>query len=84
MYSVEATAIIQNAFQVGFGYEINDNFTLNGLFHHGASAGKTSGPMLSPLMSSASNPYGAIPGSEVSYDMKTDLIMFGLSYTFSK
>jgi len=29
MYSVEATAVIKNAFQFGFGYEINDHLTLN-------------------------------------------------------
>ena len=29
-------------------------------------------------------PYGAIPGSEVAYDMTTSMIMFGISYNFSK
>jgi long-chain fatty acid transport protein len=27
-------------------------------------------------------PYGAIPGSEVSYDMTTSMVMVGASYTF--
>lgn len=84
MYSVEATAIIKNAFQFGFGYNLSDHLTLNGVYHHGMSSGKTSGPLLNPLLSSGSNPYGAIPGSMVSYDMKTDLIMFGISYKLTK
>jgi long-chain fatty acid transport protein len=36
------------------------------------------------MFASSSNPYGAIPGSNVSYDMTTDLIMVGISYKFSK
>jgi long-chain fatty acid transport protein len=82
MYSVEAPAVIENAFQFGLGYIINDRFTLNATFHHGTSSGKTSGPLLNPGMVSSTNPYGAIPGSEVSYDMTTNMVMFGLSYTF--
>jgi len=50
MYSVSAPAIIQNAFQVGLGYEINEHFTVNGLFHYGMSAGKTTGQILNPQM----------------------------------
>ncbi|OIO09293.1 MAG: hydrocarbon degradation protein [Flavobacteriaceae bacterium CG1_02_35_72] len=84
MFSIEATAIIKNAFQFGFGYELSDNLTLNGVYHHGSSDGKTSGPLLNPLMITPSNPNGAIPGSSVAYDMKTDLIMFGFSYKFIK
>lgn len=84
MYSVEATAIIKDAFQFGFGYEINDHLTLNGMYHHGDSSGATSGPMLNPMLASPTNPYGAIPGSNVSYTMKTDLVMFGISYSLSK
>jgi len=84
MYSVEATAVIKNAFQFGFGYEINDHLTLNGTYHHGDSGGSTSGPMLNPMLVSPTNPYGAIPGSNVSYDMKTDLVMFGINYSLSK
>jgi len=84
MYSVEATAVIKNAFQFGFGYELSDNLTLNGMYHHGDSNGATTGPMLNPQLASASNPYGAIPGSKVSYTMKTDLLMLGISYKFGK
>ena len=83
-FSTPATAVIANAFQLGFGYEFNDNFTLNGVFHHGSSDGKTEGQVLNPMMASASNPYGAIPGSKVGYEMTTDMIMLGISYTFNK
>jgi len=83
-FSTPATAIIANAFQLGFGYHFNDNFTLNGVYHHGSSDGKTEGEILNPMMASASNPYGAIPGSKVGYEMTTDMIMLGISYTFNK
>jgi long-chain fatty acid transport protein len=83
-FSTPATAVIKNAFQFGFSYPINDNFMLNGVYHHGTSDGETSGPLLSPGMASPTNPYGAIPGSNVSYSMTTDMIMVGLTYTFKK
>ncbi|UBM62577.1 outer membrane protein transport protein [Candidatus Sulfidibacterium hydrothermale] len=82
MYSVEAPAVVKNAFQFGFGYIVNKHITINAAFHHGTSSGKTSGPLLNPSMVSSTNPYGAIPGSDVSYDMTTNMVMFGFSYTF--
>lgn len=83
-FSIPATAIIKNAFQFGFGYHFNDNFTLNGVYHHGASDGKTEGNMLNPMLASANNPYGAVPGTKVGYEMTTDMVMLGITYTFSK
>ena len=83
-FNIPATAIIANAFQFGFSYEISDKIMLDAVYHHGASDGKTSGQLLNPMFASANNHYGAIPGSEVSYDMTTDLIMFGISYNFLK
>jgi len=83
-FNIPATAIIKNAFQFGFSYVANSNFSLDAVYHHGSSDGKTSGPLLNPMFASSSNPYGAIPGSDVSYDMSTDLIMVGLTYTFNK
>lgn len=83
-FSIPATAIIKNAFQLGFGYHFDDNFTLNGVYHHGASGGKTEGPMLNPKMVSASDTYGVVPGTSVGYEMTTDMIMLGLTYTFNK
>jgi long-chain fatty acid transport protein len=41
--------------------------------------------MLNPTMLAiGSNPYGAIPGTTVAYEMTTDLVMIGISYKFDK
>lgn len=81
-FNIPATAIIKNAFQVGFTYEVSERFNLNAMYHHGESGGKTSGQLLNPGFISSYPPYGAIPGSNVSYDMTTDLFMVGFNYTF--
>lgn len=81
-YSVPATAIIKNAFQFGLTYQVSDKLGLDVTYHHGSSGGSTSGPLLNPQFIPVSPPYGAIPQSEVSYDMTTDMVMFGFSYKF--
>lgn len=83
-FNIPATAIIQNAYQFGLSYKVNDSWCIDGVYHYGDSAGSTSGQILNPMMASANNPYGAIPGSSVSYKMDTSMIMVGLSYTFNK
>jgi len=83
-FNIPATAIIENAFQFGFSYQVNDKFSLDAVYHHGASARKTSGQILNPMFTQNFPPHGAISGSEVSYDMTTDLVMVGFSYTFKK
>lgn len=80
-YNLPATAVIENAFQLGCTYKASYRISVDLLYHHSMSNGDTSGPMLNPMMISAGNPYGAVPGSEVSYDMTTDMIMVGVSYT---
>ena len=82
MHSVSATAIIENAVQLGVGFNLGERFVLNATYHHGMSSDKTSGELLNPMMISADNPYGAIPGSEVAYDMTTDMILIGASFSF--
>jgi long-chain fatty acid transport protein len=82
MFSIPATAVIKNGFQFGVGFVVSDKFTINGVYHHGDSGGSTSGPLLSPMMVGSGNPTGAIPGSEVSYKMTTDMIMFGIDWKF--
>ncbi len=89
--SSPATAIIQDAFQFGFGYDFNEKWTFNTAYHHGTSRGKTKGPLLNPTPDIAggpwnaqTNPLGVVPGSQVGYDMTTDLLVFGLTYHFSK
>ena len=82
MYSVSATAVIKHAVQVGLGFNIGDVVAINATYHHGMSGDKTSGQLLNPMMISPDNPYGAVPDSEVAYDMTTDLIMLGASFSF--
>lgn len=83
-FNIPATAIIKNAFELGFTYEASERFSLNAMYHHGDSGGKTSGQVLNPMFIQDYPPYGAIPGSDVSYDMTTDLIMVGFKYIFNK
>jgi long-chain fatty acid transport protein len=83
-FNIPATAIIKNAFQFGFSYAASKNISLDAVYHHGFSDGKTSGQMLNPMLASSSNPYGAIPGTTVAYEMTTDLVMIGVSYKFDK
>jgi long-chain fatty acid transport protein len=83
-FSVPATAIIKNAYQFGFSYEASENLRLDAVYHYGSSGGKTTGEILNPANVQNNPPYGAIQGSEVSYDMTTSMIMVGVSYTFSK
>lgn len=84
MFSAPAPAVIKNAFQLGLGYELSDKVTLNAVYHYGTSGGSTAGQLLSPLAVTGSNPYGALPGTSVSYSMTTSMIMVGLNYTFIK
>lgn len=79
-FSTPATAVIKNAFQLGFGYEASSRVKINAVYHHGSSSGSISGPLLNPMMVSSTNPYGAIPSSSVSYKMSTDLIMIGVDF----
>ncbi len=83
-FSVPATAIIKNAFQLGLSYEISDRWAIDGVYHMGFSGKATSGPILNPRAIPDFPPYGAVPGSEVSYDMTTSMIMVGASYKFLK
>ena len=83
-FSTPATAVIKNAFQFGLSYPINDNLKLNGVYHYGTSGGKTEGELLNPLLATETNPYGAIAGTKVGYEMTTSMIMVGVTYSFAK
>jgi long-chain fatty acid transport protein len=83
-FNIPATAIIKNAFQLGFGYQVSEKVTLNAVYHFGDSGKATEGKILDPSMASSSNLYGAIPGTSVSYDMTTSMVMMGISYKFKK
>lgn len=79
-FNIPATAIIESAIQVGLSYKLGNKVQIDAAYHHGVSDGKTTGPMLNPAMITGDNPYGAVPGTEVSYDMNTDLFILGVSY----
>ena len=79
-YSVPATAIIQNAYQLGLGYNFSEKMTINAVYHTGKSKGSTEGPMYNPMLADPSNPLGEVAGSKASYKMVTSMIMLGLSY----
>jgi len=88
--SAPATAVIQDSFQIGFGYEINPRLTINTAYHHGSSMGQTSGLLLNPTPDVAggpgnaqTNPLGKVPGSEVAFDMTTDMLIFGVVFNFT-
>ena len=83
-FNIPATAIIENAFQVGFTFEATSSLNFDVVYHHGSSNKETAGPLLNPMFAQNYPPHGAIPGSEVSYEMTTDLVMLGVSYTFKK
>ena len=89
--SSPATAVIKNAFQFGLSYQVSERLSLDFAYHHGTSSGSTTGPLLNPTPDSAggpwnadTNPTGAIPGSEVGYDMTTDLVIVGFSFAFGQ
>ena len=86
-FSTPATAIIAHAFQFGLSYEVSDNFRIDAVYHYGMSDGKTSGNLLNPKppflggpWDADTNPLGKIPGSEVAYDMTTQMFMVGLNF----
>lgn len=82
-FNIPATAIIKNAYQFGLSYEFSDRIILDAVYHYGDSDGSTSGPALNPMFITADNPYGAVPGTEVSYDMTTSMFQVGVSYRFN-
>ena len=79
-----ATAVIENAAQIGLGYVINEKMKVDAVYHYGFRGNGASGNLLSPAAITPSNPLGKIPGSSVSYDMSTSMIQVGFSYDFSK
>ncbi|GGP02116.1 hypothetical protein GCM10010992_05210 [Cloacibacterium rupense] len=82
MFSIPASAIIKHAYEFGVGYKATPKLTINANYHYGTSAGSTTGQLLNPMMASPSNPYGAIPGSSVSYEMNTSMVQLGVDYHF--
>jgi long-chain fatty acid transport protein len=83
-FSIPATAVIENAMQLGFSYILNDKIDLSAVYHYGFRGDGASGELLNPMMITPDNPLGAVPGTSVSYDMSTSMIQFGINYSFGK
>lgn len=83
-FNVPATAIIKNAFQLGLSYNVSSKLRFDAVYHYGTSSGATKGQLLNPQFIQNFPPYGAIPGSEVSYDMTTAMFMVGVNFRFDK
>ena len=81
-FNIPATAIIENAFQFGLGFEASEHWQIDGVFHYGFSGDATAGPIYNPQFIGNFPPFGAIPGSEVSYEMTTSMLMFGVQYSW--
>ncbi len=90
-FSVSAPAVITSAFQLGLTYEASEKIKINAVYHHGSSGEATEGTLMSPVPTAfggpwdaQNNPLGKIPGTKVSYEMTTDLVMIGMTYSFLK
>lgn len=82
-FSTSAPAIIQNAVQIGLGYNAGERFAINLGYHYGFK-GESSGPLLNPMFANGENPYGAIPNSEVKHTMTTSMLLLGVDIIFGK
>lgn len=82
-FSTSAPAVIQNAIQAGLGYAFSERFIVNLGYHYGF-AGEVSGSLLSPLLITETNPYGAVPGSNVTHKMTTSMLLLGVEFVLGK
>lgn len=81
-FSIPATAVIENAAQIGMGYTINEKMELNAVYHYGFRGDGASGNLLNPQLITPDNPLGKVPGSSVSYDMSTSMFQLNFVYKF--
>ncbi|OAB30427.1 long-chain fatty acid transport protein [Flavobacterium fryxellicola] len=79
-FSASAPAVIQNAYQFGFGYEFSEKLTFNTVYHNATSDGSSEGPIYNPMLAGQTNPLGTVPNSKVSYKMDTSMLMLGITY----
>lgn len=82
-FSSAAPAVIKHAVQGGFSYKVNDNLGIHLAYHHGFGEAVT-GQMMNPMFITAEDPLGKVPGSEITSDMTTDVLLLGVSYGFGK
>lgn len=81
-FSIPATAVIENAAQIGLGYTLSDKLELNAVYHYGFRGDGASGNLLNPQLITPNNPLGKVPGTSVSYDMETSMIQLNVVYKF--
>ena len=82
-FSASATAVLENAFQLGLGYQVNEKLSLNLAYHHGLE-GEVKGQLFNPMFISPEDPYGKVPQSELISRMTTDELILGVTYNFGK
>jgi len=83
-FSTPMPAVVNNGIQVGLSFIAGENFSIDAVYHHGMS-GDVSGLLSSPrAIDPSTNPLGALPGTNVTYNMTTNLFMIGAGYTFNK
>jgi len=78
-----ATAVIKNTFQFGLSMNASDQLRLDTAIFYATSSSETRGPFLNPTLVESFPPYGAVPGTEVSYSFDAAMVMVGLNYSFS-
>jgi len=83
-FSIPATAVIENAAQIGFSYMVNDKIDLSAVYHYGFRGDGVSGNLLNPQMITSENPLGKVPGTTISYNMSTSMIQVGINYGLGK
>jgi long-chain fatty acid transport protein len=82
-FSSAAPAIIKNAVQAGLSYKVTDKLGLHLTYHRGFGEDVT-GQLMNPMLITAENPLGKVPGTEITSSMHTDVVLFGVSYGFGK
>lgn len=82
-FSSSAPAVIENAIQLGVGYNVSEKLSLNLTYHRGMEA-EVKGQLFNPMFITADDPLGKVPQSELISRMHTDVLLFGIAYGFGK
>ncbi|MEK7254385.1 MAG: outer membrane protein transport protein, partial [Bacteroidota bacterium] len=82
-FSSAAPAVIEHAVQAGFTYQVNENLGFHFTYHRGLDA-EVTGQMMNPMLITADNPLGKVPGSEITSKMHTAVALIGVTYGFGK
>jgi len=82
-FSSSAPAVIKNAVQLGFSYEISDKFGVSLTYHRGLTT-EVTGQLMNPMFIAPENPFGKVPQSEITSKMHTDALLLGVNYKFGR